>query len=223
MACCPDPNPQGLVRTLEGSGNGSVARRETAVENEIEPESLVGLTPTGGTSPSPSDSDLPAAADVPATSDLPAAAADLDLDLLSASIRADAADTDSFFKVLASKLADALGEKVQIKREGGMFKRDKAAVGITVDLASGAGVVLEATRKGGSIECVINRPVPRNCRFLQARVTRRVDRQPHSGVGRRGTPQRADLESAPRDARMNGTNQVNTEDPKSRPSRKATR
>jgi hypothetical protein len=115
------------------------------VANEIEPENLAGLAPADATSPIPSPADP--------------SAGDLDLDLLSASIRADAADTDSFFKVLASKLADALGEKVQIKREGGMFKRDKAAVGITVDLATGAGVVLEATRKGGSIECVVNRPV----------------------------------------------------------------
>lgn len=113
--------------------------------NEIEPENLAGLDPADATSPIPSPSDP--------------SAGDLDLDLLSASIRADAADTDSFFKVLASKLSDALGERVQIRREGGMFKRDKAAVGITVDLTSGAGVVLEATRKGGSIECVVNRPV----------------------------------------------------------------
>lgn len=113
--------------------------------NEIEPENLAGLAPADTTSPIPSPADP--------------SPGDLDLDLLSASIRADAADTDSFFKVLASKLADALGEKVQIKREAGMFKRDKAAVGITVDLATGAGVVLEATRKGGSIECVVNRPV----------------------------------------------------------------
>jgi hypothetical protein len=123
------------------------------VANEIEPENLAGLAPADATSPIPSPSD------VPAPSDLDPTAGDLDLDLLSASIRADAADTDSFFKVLASKLADALGERVQIKREGGMFKRDKAAVGITVDLAAGAGVVLEATRKGGSVECVVNRPV----------------------------------------------------------------
>jgi hypothetical protein len=84
---------------------------------------------------------------------------DLDLDQLSAVIRADATDTDSFFRVLASKLADALGERVAIKREGGLFKRDKPAVGITIDLASGAGIVLEANRKGGAIDCIVSRPV----------------------------------------------------------------
>jgi hypothetical protein len=115
------------------------------VGNEMEPEGLGGLTPADSTAPIPSPADP--------------SVGDLDMDLLSASIRADAADTDSFFSVLASKLHDALGDKVQIKREGGLFKRDKAAVGISVDLATGAGVVLEATRKGSTIECMVNRPV----------------------------------------------------------------
>jgi hypothetical protein len=115
------------------------------VGNEIEPESSPDLTPATDTSAS----SLPS----------PAGQGDLDLDLLSASLRADASDTDSFFKVLANKLSDALGERVQIKREGGLFKKDKAAVGITIDLATGAGVVLEATRKGGAIECTVSRPV----------------------------------------------------------------
>jgi hypothetical protein len=115
------------------------------VGNEIEPEHPGGLAPTGETAPIPSPADT--------------SAGDLDMDMLSASIRADAADTDSFFSVLASKLADALGDRVQVKREGGMFKRDKAAIGISVDLATGAGVVLEATRKGGGIECTVKRPV----------------------------------------------------------------
>jgi len=123
------------------------------VGNEIEPEHSGGLTPAGDNAPIPT---LSGPSD-PSGSD--PTAGDLDLDLLSASIRADASDTDSFFRVLASKLADALGDKVQIKREGGMFKRDRAAIGITVDLATGAGVVLEATRKGSSIECMVNRPV----------------------------------------------------------------
>jgi hypothetical protein len=84
---------------------------------------------------------------------------EIDLDQLSAVIRADASDTDSFFRVLAKKLADALGDRVVIKRDGGLFKRDKPAVGITVDLATGAGLVLEANRKGGGIDCVVSRPV----------------------------------------------------------------
>jgi hypothetical protein len=113
------------------------------VGNEIEPD----LTPPDGSVvPAPE-------ALVPSPTD------NLEFDQLSAAIRADATDTDSFFRVLALKLADALGERVSIKREGGLFKRDRPAVGITVDLATGAGVVLEATRKGGNVECVVSRPV----------------------------------------------------------------
>ena len=115
------------------------------VGNEIEPENSAGLAPA---------SNAPASA-VPA----PSGDGDLDLDMLSASLRADASDTDSFFKVLADKLAEALGERVRIKREGGLFKKDKAAVGITIDLATGAGVVLEANRRGSAIECTVSRPV----------------------------------------------------------------
>jgi hypothetical protein len=96
---------------------------------------------------------------VPASDAVPVPADEVDLDQLSAAIRADATDTDSFFRVLASKLADALGDRVQIRREGGLFKRDRPAVAIKVDLATNAGVVLEAIRKGSGIECTVNRPV----------------------------------------------------------------
>jgi hypothetical protein len=46
-----------------------------------------------------------------------------------------------------------------VKREGGLFKRERPAVGISVDLADGAGVVLEAARKGSSVQCTVKRPV----------------------------------------------------------------
>ena len=108
--------------------------------NEIEPDRSKDVVATGDAAPPPG-------------------ADNLEFDQLSAAIRADASDTDSFFRVLASKLADALGDRVQIKREGGLFKRDRPAVGITVDLATGAGVVLEAARKGGGVECTVSRPV----------------------------------------------------------------
>jgi len=99
--------------------------------------------------------------DVVATGDAasPPGVDNLEFDQLSAAIRADASDTDTFFRVLATKLADALGDRVQIKREPGLFKRDRAAVGITVDLATGAGVVLEATRNRNGIDCTVSRPV----------------------------------------------------------------
>jgi hypothetical protein len=110
------------------------------VGNEIEPEPSRDLAATGEAAPASGTDNL-------------------EFDQLSAAIRADASDTDTFFRVLASKLADALGDRVQVKREGGLFKRDRAAMGITVDLSTGAGVVLEATRKGGGIECIVSRPV----------------------------------------------------------------
>jgi hypothetical protein len=112
------------------------------VGNEIEPDPSRDVIPGTGNNAVPEP-----------------AADNLEFDQLSAAIRADASDTDSFFRVLASKLADALGDRVQIRREGGLFKRDRPAVGIRVDLSTGAGVVLDATRKGSGIECTVSRPV----------------------------------------------------------------
>jgi hypothetical protein len=112
------------------------------VGNEIEPDPSRDVTALSGSGPAPEP-----------------AADNLEFDQLSAAIRADATDTDSFFRVLVSKLADALGDRVEIKREGGLFKRDRPTVGIKVDLSTGAGVVLEATRNRGAIECTVSRPV----------------------------------------------------------------
>ena len=84
----------------------------------------------------------------------------LDVDLLAASIRADADDADSFFRVLAAKLADALGDRVKVERSGGRFKRDRQVVGVEVDLSSPVGgVVLAARREHNGISCSVARPV----------------------------------------------------------------
>lgn len=82
-------------------------------------------------------------------------------DLVAAQVRADAADTDTFFKVLASKLSDALGDRVKIERAGGLLKRDKQVVGVELDLTSaGAGTVLSARReRGGVVSCNVARRV----------------------------------------------------------------
>lgn len=82
-------------------------------------------------------------------------------DLVAAQVRADAADTDTFFKVLASKLSDALGERVKIERAGGLLKREKQVVGVELDLTSaGAGTVLSARReRGGVVSCTVARRV----------------------------------------------------------------
>jgi hypothetical protein len=84
----------------------------------------------------------------------------LDVDLLAAAFRADANDTDSFFRVLVSKLVDALGQRVKIERSGSVLKRDRPVTGIEVDLSSPeGGVILVARRERNGIACSVARPV----------------------------------------------------------------
>ncbi len=82
-------------------------------------------------------------------------------DLVAAQVRADATDSDIFFKVLVSKLSDALGDRVKIERAGGLLKRDKLVTGVELDLTSaGAGTVLSARReRGGVVSCTVARRV----------------------------------------------------------------
>jgi hypothetical protein len=80
--------------------------------------------------------------------------------MVAASIRADASDTDSFFRVLVTKMSDALGDRVSVKRSGGLLKRDRPVVGVEIDLTNaGAGVVLAANREHGAITCTAVRRV----------------------------------------------------------------
>jgi ATP phosphoribosyltransferase regulatory subunit HisZ len=82
-------------------------------------------------------------------------------ELVAAQVRANAADTGTFFRVLASKLADALGDRVKLERSGGLFKRDRPVNGIELDLTdAGAGTVLSARREnGGAVACTVARRV----------------------------------------------------------------
>jgi hypothetical protein len=82
----------------------------------------------------------------------------LDLDMLAATLRADAGDGDTFFEVLAAKLADALGDRVELRREGGRFRKEKRVSGITVDFAP-AGPTLDAERQKTAYVCRIRRCV----------------------------------------------------------------
>ena len=50
---------------------------------------------------------------------------DLDIDTLTASIRADSGDLSVFYQVLGSKLADALPQNTVLQREGGGLFRKK--------------------------------------------------------------------------------------------------
>jgi hypothetical protein len=81
-------------------------------------------------------------------------------DMVAASIRADAADTDTFFRVLVAKLRDALGDRVTVSRAGGLIKRDRPVTGVSMDLThSGEGMVLAAERDRGDISCTVVRRV----------------------------------------------------------------
>jgi ATP phosphoribosyltransferase regulatory subunit HisZ len=82
-------------------------------------------------------------------------------DLVAAEVRANAADTGTFFRVLASKLAEALGDRVKLERSGGLFKRERPVTAIELDLTdAGAGTILCARRQsGGVVACTVARRV----------------------------------------------------------------
>jgi hypothetical protein len=80
--------------------------------------------------------------------------------MVAASIRADAADAETFFRVLVTKMSDALGDRVTVKRSGGLLKRDRPVTAVEMDLTSaGAGLVLAASREHNAITCTVARRV----------------------------------------------------------------
>lgn len=81
-------------------------------------------------------------------------------DLVAAQVRAYGADADTFFEVLASKLKDALGDRVKLERVGGLLKRSHLVSGIELDLtSSGEGMVLRARRERTGVSCSVARSV----------------------------------------------------------------
>jgi hypothetical protein len=58
----------------------------------------------------------------------------LTFDLLAASIRADAADLGLFLDILATKFEGALPGLVDVRRAGGLFKRQRPVEALTVSL-----------------------------------------------------------------------------------------
>ncbi len=81
-------------------------------------------------------------------------------DMVAASIRADAADAETFFRVLVTKMSDALGDRVTVKRSGGLLKRDRPVTAVEMDLTSaGAGLVLAVSREHNAITCTVARRV----------------------------------------------------------------
>jgi hypothetical protein len=61
-------------------------------------------------------------------------AGDADLDLVAASLRADAADLEAFVEALAVKLEEALPGQVQVERRGGLLAANKRVRRIEVTL-----------------------------------------------------------------------------------------
>jgi hypothetical protein len=55
-----------------------------------------------------------------------------DFDLLASSLRADARDVDSFFEVLAAKLAGALPDRVEVERGGLLGRSRPRSVAVTL-------------------------------------------------------------------------------------------
>jgi hypothetical protein len=62
-------------------------------------------------------------------------AGDADLDLVAASLRADAADLEAFVEALAVKLEEALPGQAQVERRGGLLGANKRVRRIEVTLA----------------------------------------------------------------------------------------
>ena len=58
-----------------------------------------------------------------------------DLDLLAASLRADASDTAAFLEALAARLQSALPGQVEVERKGGLFGGGKRVRRVAVRLA----------------------------------------------------------------------------------------
>jgi hypothetical protein len=73
-----------------------------------------------------------------------------DLDVLAASLRADASDIGVFFQVLGGKLLDAMPGAVQVTRQGGLFKKDHPIVRIVVHAGED---VFDAEMTHGTLRC----------------------------------------------------------------------
>ncbi|MGH9102176.1 MAG: hypothetical protein ACRDYD_04210 [Acidimicrobiales bacterium] len=90
------------------------------------------------------------------TAGLPDQARPEALELMMASLRADAGDVGTFFQVLVSKLVEALGDRVAVERAGGLLHRDPSIKRVVVSLGD---VQLEASRGAGSVSCLVRHAV----------------------------------------------------------------
>jgi hypothetical protein len=86
----------------------------------------------------------------PGESNLEPSTGDLDLDMLAASLRADEQDLDVLVEVLAEKLTGVLGSRVEVRRQGGRFKKPQRVVGLALDLGDEH---LEVERSNRGLTC----------------------------------------------------------------------
>jgi hypothetical protein len=75
-----------------------------------------------------------------------------DLELAAASLRADGSDVRILVKVLADKLADALGGRLEIKRSGGRFRKSDEIRSIRINFDDDQ---FQAEVDGTSLQCTV--------------------------------------------------------------------
>lgn len=80
---------------------------------------------------------------------------DLDLDLLASSLRADAGDVRALLRALVTRLAGALGERLEVERAGRFRKGDEIRR-VAIRLGDDQ---LDAVVERGSLECTVSRSV----------------------------------------------------------------
>lgn len=79
----------------------------------------------------------------------------LDLDLLASSLQADGGDVRLLLKALVSRLAGALGDRLQVERAGGRLRRHTDEIRrVSVRLGDDT---LDAVVDGGVLECTVAR------------------------------------------------------------------
>jgi hypothetical protein len=75
-----------------------------------------------------------------------------DLELATTTLLGENKDVKTLLKVLVSQLAEPLGERLRVERQGGFLRKSDDVRSIRVGLQDED---FEATLKGGSVECTI--------------------------------------------------------------------
>src|ERR1700722_4919643 len=75
-----------------------------------------------------------------------------DLELAAASLRADGSDVHILVTVLADKLADALGTRLEVKRAGGRFRKSDQVRSLRISMGEDQ---FDAEVDGGALRCTI--------------------------------------------------------------------